>query len=161
LSPLACLSFLSLPLIKQAEVTFIFRQTLLPLPGWNQFLQTVRCTSYLHHSMKQSPSLEDNRFSASQEIPRVLWNSKVNFSNQNCLPPVPILSQIDLVYVVISHLLKMHLTVVLPSTPVSLKWSLSLRFSHKNPVYTCTLPHKCYMPRPPHSSRFDHRNYIG
>jgi hypothetical protein len=34
--------------------------------------------------------------------------------------------------------------------PGSSKWSLSLSFPHLNPVYTSTLPHTCYMPRPPH-----------
>jgi len=34
--------------------------------------------------MEQSPSWEANRFSASQEIPRILWNSKVHYrSNKN------------------------------------------------------------------------------
>jgi hypothetical protein len=31
-----------------------------------------------------------------------------------------------------------------------------LKFPHQNPIYTSTLPHTCYMPIPPHSSRFDH-----
>jgi len=31
-------------------------------------------TYLLNHSMEQSPSLEANRFSASQEIPRISWN---------------------------------------------------------------------------------------
>jgi hypothetical protein len=34
-------------------------------------------------------------------------------------------------------------------------------FSHQNPVYISTLPHSCYMPRPPHYSRFDHPNNRG
>ena len=32
-------------------------------------------TYLLTHSMEQSPSWEANRFSASQVIPRILWNS--------------------------------------------------------------------------------------
>jgi hypothetical protein len=40
------------------------------------------------------------------------------------------------------------------------KWSLSLRFSHQNPVYAFPLPHICYMPRPSHS-RFGHPKNIG
>jgi hypothetical protein len=45
--------------------------------------------------MEQSPSLEANRFSASQEIPRILWNSKVYYLIHTCPPLVPVPSQLD------------------------------------------------------------------
>ena len=55
-----------------------------------------------------------------------------------------------------SHFVKIHLNIILLSKPGSLKWPLSLRFPHQNPVSTSLLPHACYVPSPPHSYRFDH-----
>jgi hypothetical protein len=52
-------------------------------------------TYLLTHSMQQSPSWETNWFSASQRIPRNLWNPKVYYRIHTCPPPVPILSHIN------------------------------------------------------------------
>jgi len=56
------------------------------------------CYSLLTYCMEQSPSWEANRFSASQEIPRILWNLKVHYHFYKCPPSDPILGQINLVH---------------------------------------------------------------
>jgi len=54
---------------------------------------------------------------------------------------------IDPVHTSTAHFLKIHLNIILPSTPGSPKWSLSFRFPHQNSVYTFPFPHARYMPR--------------
>jgi len=60
--------------------------------------------------MEQSPSSEAKRFSASQEIPRILWNPKVHYRIQKCPPPLPFLSHFDPIHTPTSHFLKIHIT---------------------------------------------------
>ena len=88
----------------------------------------------LTNSMKQSPSWEVNRPSATQEIPRNLWYTKVHYSFRKSPPPVPCLSQIDPVHAPPSHFSKIHFNIIIPFTPRSSKWPPSLRFSPLNPV---------------------------
>jgi hypothetical protein len=80
--------------------------------------------------MEQSPSWEANRSSTSQEIPRILWNLKVNHRIQNNLPPVLILSQIDPLHALPFNLSKIRFNIIFPSTPWSFMWSPYLRFPH-------------------------------
>ena len=69
--------------------------------------------------MQQIPSWETNRFSATQEFPRLLWNPKVHYRIHKSPQPIPNLIRIDPVHIPTSHLLQINLNIVFPSTPWS------------------------------------------
>ena len=54
--------------------------------------------THKHNSIEQSPSWEANMFSASQQIPLILWGSKVHYRIHKSPPPIPVLSQMDPVH---------------------------------------------------------------
>jgi len=68
--------------------TFRFSICITALTAWHAEL------GLFTYSIEQSPSW----FSASQEIPHILWNMKIHYCIHKSLPPVPILRQINPVY---------------------------------------------------------------
>jgi len=78
---------------------------------------------------------------ASQEIPCIFgtWRFITVLTSSRQLHPVPTSS---------SQFLKIHLSIILPSSSGSPQWSLSLQFPHQNPVHTSPLRHTRHMPRP-------------
>jgi len=71
--------------------------------------------------MQQETSWEANQFSANQEIPPILGNPKVRYRIHECPSLVPILNQLDPVHTPTPYFLRIHLNIILPSTPGSPK----------------------------------------
>ena len=110
--------------------------------------------------MGQSPSLEANSSTGSQEIPLILWNLNVQHRIHNSHPPVPTLSQGNPLLASPSKFRKIHL--ILPS-PLRLVLPSGLcpsRLPTKALYAPLVSLNTCHILRPSHSSRFDQPNDI-
>ena len=139
-------------LISQKTKTWKFCETFKFHHTYLTYTESTNC-------IEQSPSLETNYPSGSREIPRSLCNPKDYYRICKCPPPVPFLSQINPIHPP-SHFLKIHLNIILPSTPGSSKFSFFPQVSPPNSIQTSPLPHTSYIPRLSHSSLVYHPNNI-
>jgi len=64
--------------------------------------------------MEQSPSWKANNFSASPEIPHILWSPNVHDRIHKYPKTLPTLSQIDPAHNPKFHFLKIHFNIILP-----------------------------------------------
>jgi hypothetical protein len=77
------------------------------------------CYNILTNSLEESPSLEVYNYSASQEIPSLLWNPNVPYRIHNSPPLVSILSQMTPVSNFSHYSFKIHFNIIFPFTPLS------------------------------------------
>jgi hypothetical protein len=114
----------------------------------NVWSTSNKLTYLLTYTKEQSPSWEANRFSASQEIPRVLRNPKVHYRHLS-------LSWASLIQSTPSYSTSWRSILILSSHLCLdlLSGLFSFRFPHQNPVYASPLPHTRYMPRPSASNK--------
>ena len=100
------------------------------------FSLTCKCVSLrikhlLTYSMEENLSWEAKLLKPSQEIPRILWNPNVHYHYHESARNSPYPT---------SHILKILLNIILPSTPVSPQWTLSLNLIRQNPTRASPLP---------------------
>ena len=94
--------------------------------------------------MEQSTSGEANRFSANQDILRVLWNPKVHYHIHKSPPRVPVLKH--LTSPCLHPLLEINLNVI-PFKAWCFQMVCLPQISSPKPVYAF-LHHTCYIPSP-------------
>jgi hypothetical protein len=123
-------------------------------------IQTMLNTSLyiLTNSLERISPWEATSCSASQEIPHLLWNSKVHYSIHKSPPLVPILSHINPVHTLTSCFLKIHYSSIYAYV---FQWGIfPSSFPTKIVVCISHLSHDCCMPNPTHYPWFDHSNNI-
>jgi hypothetical protein len=96
--------------------------------------------------MELSPFWEAAICAVTQEFPSILWNPKVHYLVHKSLPPVHILSHINLVRTTPCYLSKIHFNIINPPTSWFSKLSLSFWLSHQYHMCIHHLPIRATCP---------------
>jgi hypothetical protein len=77
----------------------------------------------LSYSMEQSPSSEANSHSEREEVLCFLWKVKVQYRVHKIPTLLTTLNQISPVHILKHNFCEIHFNIILPTTPMSPKWS--------------------------------------
>jgi hypothetical protein len=91
------------------------------------------------------------RHSASQKIPRLLWNPNVHYHVRKSPRPVPVLSQMNVIQTLQPYVPKVNFNIIFLQQISFLVVSTLPAFQRSS-----HLTHVCCMPRPSLPPRFDH-----
>jgi hypothetical protein len=92
------------------------------------------------------PSWGAAKCAATQELPRFLWNPKVQCSVNKSLPLVPILSHINAIHTIPPSLPLIHFIIVHLPMSWSSQWSLSFWISYHYPIHSSSPPFVLHAP---------------
>jgi hypothetical protein len=84
--------------------------------------------------MKLCYSREVANWTATQELPNILWNPTVHCRVHKSPPPIITLSQTSLLHTTLCYLSNIHFNIIRPLTPWSSYWPPSFWFSNQYPA---------------------------
>ena len=98
---------------------------------------------------------------SSHDLPCILWNMRVHYHLQICLPLVPILRQTNPINIFPAHFFKIHHNIIFPLTPRTSNDILPSCSPSKTLYMFPLLFHACNMLKPFHFPWSDHPLIVG